>query len=82
MIFICIGAVSLFLTYRTQIRAGDKWNNILVYAFAGVTYLCAYILIEEKPESDVTGIFYSISAIFLMFSTLFVTLAIKPDKLK
>jgi len=76
--FICIGIVTLILTYYAQIKAGDKWNNFLVYVFSGSTYFCAYILIDI--EADVFDIVYSIFSIFFIFSTLFITLLIKPDK--
>ncbi|GGO65215.1 hypothetical protein GCM10010982_06480 [Bowmanella pacifica] len=79
MIYICIGVVTLFLTYRSQIKAVDKWNNFLVYVFSGATYLCAYILIELETANDVKNITFKIAAIIFLFSTLFVTFAIKPD---
>ena len=74
--------MTLILTYCTQIKSADKLNNFLVYIFSGATYLCAYILMDMESESDVFNIIYSACAIFFLASTLFVTLAIKPDALK
>lgn len=82
MAFICIGFVTLILTYHAQIKTGDKWNSFLVYVFSVATYLCALFLKDIETESEVLSLIYSIFAIFFMASTLFVTLAIKPDKFR